>query len=580
VNWMRSRSRSCRLAGAGAMMARRMVIAMAAAAAAALGGAVAAGDQAVSAHASPRESLRYTLAPDDESHRLRVELEWRTLGRTSSTLAIAPSWASVENPLAMVGDLRVRGADAIDGTGPAWRIRHEPGATLHVSYEIRAGHRSFDWDRRYLPIVAHRFFHGIGHTFLITPDPDAGFADDYDVTLRWQTPTEWTDAVCSFGVGDEVTARLNAIDLRQSVFLCGSLDVRPVKRDGRMLNVALHDLFRFGVDAFVDRAAEIIDAECALMRDDDFPPFVITVIPVGDPLPPNVSRRAGTGLYRSFALFLPPMSTLDDDVSYLFAHELFHHWNGRVLTREAPEELVYWMSEGFTDYFAFRTLLESFPGKRPSLVKRLNRTIRDYYENPAIDAPNEEIRDGFWRRPETLQRIPYQRGFLLAARWNAIAADRGHDDAMVAWFRDMVERARTDGFRLSNESIRADGVARFGEWFAAEFDRYVIDAKTIELPMDAFSPILRAERRAIHSFELGFDGERSFRAARVHGLVPGSAAAEAGVREGDRLLAWDVVLGDPDREAELVVRRENSQVTLRYLPRGEGRSIPVFSMGR
>jgi hypothetical protein len=65
---------------------------------------------------------------------------------------------------------------------------------------------------------------------------------------------------------------------------------------------------------------------------------------------------------------------------------------------------------------------------------------------------------------------------------------------------------------------------------------------------------------------LGFDGERSFRERRVTGLVPGSAAQRAGLREGDLLRAYAVFGGDADRDAELTVERDGAQVEIRYRP--------------
>jgi len=339
--------------------------------------------------------------------------------------------------------------------------------------------------------------------------------------------------------------------------------------------VAMPDSFGFDAESFSKMASEIIAAQCAFMKDKAFPPFVVAAIPVGKPMEAGRTRLSGTGLYRSFVLWVPPRARLTEGVEHLFAHENFHHWNGRVLAAREPQGLVLWFTEGFTDYYALRILFESRRWDAWTYAKWINRHIREYHANPARNASNAEIEAGYWRQRDTIGEVPYQRGLLLGLRWHRLARDHGVNEGLDLLFRTLVDRGRA-GLQVSNESIRAAGVELLGQWFADDFDRYVARAATVEVPEDALAPQLRGRVRTVYEYELGFDRGRSLKDERVRGLVNGSAAAKAGLREGDELVGWDIH-GDADKRIRLQVLRDRKLKNISYFPRGERRFILQFT---
>ena len=74
---------------------------------------------------------------------------------------------------------------------------------------------------------------------------------------------------------------------------------------------------------------------------------------------------------------------------------------------------------------------------------------------------------------------------------------------------------------------------------------------------------------------MGFDHTRSLKQRRVSGLIPGSAAAKAGLREGDELAGWKIH-GDVDEQVKLSVRREGKNKTISYYPRGKSSDVLQF----
>ena len=522
------------------------------------------------------EMLTYTFTPQPDTGRLRVELEWQTEGRTSSALCVADRWGQVPNVPALLRHVRVTGAKSGRRDGSCWLIRHRSGATLRCTYTVDPRARVLDWPRAHFPMTTKTFFHGIGNTFLLAPQPASGMPAEYDVLLRWKTPKSWT-AVCSWGIGKHLGMQLSVEELRNAVYLAGPLVRHTVNlADGGRVTVAILDEFGFTAKQFAETAADIIAAQCRFMVEAEFPPYLVTVVPVGPPAGKGRALLEGMGLHHSFALFLPPEAKISDAVEHLFAHELFHHWNGSLLRREEPEELTEWFTEGFTDYYALRILHESGRWDSATYAKWINRHLCEYHANPARNATNEQIRRDRLTRRDTVGEVPYQRGLLLGLRWHRLARDRGVAGGLDGLVRTMVDKARTESFRASNERIRSTGIRLFGDWFAGEFERYVVRAETVDVPADALAPELAGAVETIHDFALGFDRKRSLKDKRVRGLVAGSAAAAAGLKEGDELTGWNVH-GNPKQAIRLQVRRDGELRVIEYLPRGAERDLLQFA---
>ena len=423
-----------------------------------------------------------------------------------------------------------------------------------------------------LPRVRRRVW--LGTAFLLAPGSGPGVPEEFEVILRWKLPAGFK-AVCSWGAGRHVGARLRSADLRHSVYLAGRLKTATREEGNRSVTVAIVDRFAFSLDQFAQMTTNIIKQQCAFMEEEAFPDFVVTAIPVGEPLKPDDSRVAGSGLYKSFALFVAPESRLDDAVEHLFAHELFHHWNGKLLPAQQPERRVYWFVEGFTDYYSLRILYNSGHWDARTYAKWINRHVREYYSNPAINASNEDINEDYWNKRNTVGEVAYQRGLLLGLRWHKLARKKGVSEGIDGLFKSLVKRGRKGGFQVSNSDIRQAGTEMFGPWFAEEFDRYVIRAETIELPADVLAPGLVGRRTEICEYELGFDELRSLVDQKVHGLVKGSAAERAGLREGDQLVTWSIK-ADPDHLTQLRVQRGGYVNSVTYYPRGRGRPVVQF----
>lgn len=519
------------------------------------------------------DALRYELTPEFEQGRLHVELTWETGQRKRSALRVSERVGPIDDVPRMLRGLQISAPTRREKA--VWTFSHRPGETVWCRYDVVPGRREFDdWGDTHYPITTPEFFHGLGNAFLMVPNSGPGVPEELEVVLRWKLPAGY-QAACSWGTGRTIGRRIKLTDLRHSVYLAGRLKTTTRRDEGRKVSVAIVDRFGFTLDEFADVTSTIIKQQCEFMLERDFPDFVVTAIPVGPELRAGESRLAGSGLYNSFALFVAPGSKIDDAVEHLFAHELLHHWNGRLLRAKQPERLVYWFIEGFTDYYSLRILYESGHWDADTYAKWINKHIREYYLNPAINASNEDIERDYWNQRNTVGEVAYQRGLLLGLRWHKLARAKGIVNGIDRLFKSLVNRGRGGALELSNHVIRQAGGELLGSWFGAEFDRYVTEAQTIELPPDALSPELVGTMTDAYAYEVGFDQARSLKERKVRGLVRGSAAEQAGLREGDRLVAWNLP-GEPDVAVKLKVQRGADEQLITYLPRGKRRVVMQY----
>ena len=136
---------------------------------------------------------------------------------------------------------------------------------------------------------------------------------------------------------------------------------------------------------------------------------------------------------------------------------------------------------------------------------------------------------------------------------------------------EMVERQRA-GRALGNEDweellareLGPDGVAHF---------RATLGGRPPLPASDAFGPCFRRTTRPLRRYELGFDPKVLVEPRRiVRGLVSGSAAEAAGIRNGDEIVKpvpQDAIQGDQKALMTLEIRRNGRTMTVSYLPRGE-----------
>jgi len=235
---------------------------------------------------------------------------------------------------------------------------------------------------------------------------------------------------------------------------------------------------------------------------------------------------------------------------------------------EEGEAAHYWFSEGFTDFYTGRMLVRAGLWTPQQFAEDLNEMLAAYAQSPVREAPNTRILADFWNDRD-VQRLPYQRGRLLATLWDARLRALGHslDEAML----EMRDRW-VAGDPLNATAMLPVVLASMELDVSADIANYAERGAPVLLPDDVFEPCGRVVARQAPVFHRGFDIEATQAANGViSGVDPALPAYAAGMRDGMVLVRRERgAIGDAEQEITYVVRDGTVERTITYFPRGHG----------
>jgi len=533
--------------------------------------------------------LRVALVHAPGLH-VEVVIDARGDADGETTFAIVDDWGGTKDSQALLRDMAVtangRKLDVTTSKPGAWTVHHAPSERLHATYSIPANEIQKDPDLsgHYKAIVGAGLVHFIGYTALALPERDDGEAREH-VRFEWVgfEAAGWKTA-CSFSAERAFERDIELSKLHEAVFLASpdlTLHHRSIR--GRDLCVAFAGKWSKPEEPFVDAAAQIVDLERTFFGDDDYPFYLVSVIPIGVPSQGS-SSIGGTGLTDSFALFLldgtdiDPASNLGSRLLHLLAHEMFHNWNGRIIGRASPEELVYWFSEGFTDFYARRLLHRAELMDEQAFVESWNERLHELFTNPVREAPVDRIQKDFWNDPD-VQKLPYQRGDVMALMIDGEIRRRTHGArSLDDWMRDLAQRGRR-GERISNEVLIADVALLTDPEFAESIRRIVVDGALPALAHDVLAPCFELAIEEVPAWDPGFDLEATRKDHVLHGVREGSKAWSAGARNDMKLLGWSVSGGDIQKPIECTVQDGAEKRKLSWMPHGAAVATPQITPG-
>lgn len=275
----------------------------------------------------------------------------------------------------------------------------------------------------------------------------------------------------------------------------------------------------------------------------------------------------GTGLGRSFMFgYHAPAKPTVDDLQGLLAHEMAHTWPAM----QGDHGETAWYSEGTAEYYATVLSWRAKAITTERVLATFNERARAYYSNPYVRSTNPDAAKAFWTDP-TAQTVPYGRGWLYLQQVDAQVRQasggaRSLDDLVKA-MRRRQEAGQPYGVAAWLELVGGEIGAEAAK---AGYER-MVRGDLLAPPADLYAPCLRVQPHEDRRFDLGFARASLNDDRIVRGLVPGSEAEKAGVREGDLIVeAGDVNLSRKDETVPftLTLRRGERIITVSYLPRG------------
>jgi predicted metalloprotease with PDZ domain len=292
-----------------------------------------------------------------------------------------------------------------------------------------------------------------------------------------------------------------------------------------------------------------------------------------------VNAGGGTGLFHSFILTYGAGSGADvAALKGTLAHETFHTFQPYISVPAGKESS--WFAEGLAVLYEARLPLRYRLITPEAFLQDLNSHAVRYYSSIMATRPNSDIAEYFWDDTR-IRTLAYDRGMLyFAAVDDAVRKKSGGKRSLDQLMLHMLA-LESQGTRLSNKDWETELRMELGDSAVAEFHEFLSGKMPIPAS-DAFGPcFVRTVARA-RRYELGFSPAVLRETRRViRGLVPGSAAEQAGLQNGDEILnpvPQDEIQGNQTELLKLDIRRKGQDFAVSYLPRGE--EVEVYQWAR
>lgn len=437
-----------------------------------------------------------------------------------------------------------------------WTASRATVGDLHVSYFAPV--RLVDATTINGPLYDLRLeaggLNGAGIMFLALPDTTAR----YDVSIAWDLSQSPAGArgVCSLGEGS-VQVNESLEDLAYTYFMAGPLRAYP---DNATSAFSLYWLSEPNFDpvAVGKEIERLYFTMCAFFQEPE-PGF--RVFARKHPYRGN----GGTAVQRSFMFgYSDGYMLTAEELASLLAHETAHTWP----RLDGDQGETAWYSEGTAEYYSIVLAHRAGFISDAAFLDQINDRARSYYTNPLQTLSNHEAVERFWRDPRA-QRVPYGRGLFYFIDLNAkILAHSGGarslDDLVLA-----VVKRRRAGEQVGESAWVELVTTELGEQGRNDFAAMVAGEWIIP-PSDALGPRFTCHPIEDYPLDFGF-ATSSIPMRVVTGLVAGSVAEQAGVREGDRLLSipnFSEIESAPWKAIELTLGRGDTTLRVRYIPQG------------
>jgi predicted metalloprotease with PDZ domain len=435
-----------------------------------------------------------------------------------------------------------------------WRVRTSRAGRVNVRFDFRADtlDNAMAWTRPDFLMVN-------GTNVFLWPE-SAGY--DFGSTVRVETESDWTVATGMDGGPTPGTwSAASYHDLVDMPWFIGRFDLDSMRVDGRMNRLATYPagamqgesrkLFWTQLTAMMPVMSNVFGETpwetytTLLIFDDEYP---------GGSALEHSNSHVGiynTGMVGNLVL---PLIT---------AHEIFHAWN---VKRMRPADMVpyrydewqptpwLWVSEGITDYYADLALVRSEVAPREAFYAITTGKLLNVRSLPPVALEDASL--STWIHPtDGTGYIYYDKGSLAGFALDILIRDASDNrNSLDTVMRNVYTSTFGNGRGFTAEDwwsrVReAAGGRAFDEFYAKYIDGREPYPWDELLPLAGMRLIEDAYREPRIGIELADEPDGVF----IINVVPGSMAAEAGMRVGDRLVSIggieveDLMFGDEFR---------------------------------
>lgn len=479
------------------------------------------------------ESIAYNFdLKDVKDSVLNVEVSLQGKFQQKVVMSLPSKWASayyipqITNIKIHTPHCKMHITDGKDGL-QAIIIPEKINKKIILSYQI---HQKIDNPADvHEAIIRKDIVHSPGYGLFATPE-DLNNNQKVNISVNWNDiPNKW-HSLSSFNRDHNTQLYITVGDLLHAFYLIGNVRLYNIGNKTSPIFLSLYGKFDLSDRQIKSDLSKIIRSQKKFFNDYDFPYYAISLIEGNKP-----NYIGGTRLINSFTAYIPN-NIPKINYNILFAHENLHNWIGGKIRNNKDEELNYWWTEGFTDYYSRLIAFRYKSITNHEFVREINELLRNYYLSPVNREPNTRIQKDFWDNYD-VEKLPYYRGFVFAIFLNNLIqkenTGKSLDNIMYDLFKDSKDQI------FSSKLFQNLARKYIPQKIDLAMKNYIENGDIISL-VDVSLPL---EKLTMGRYYLGFNYDAMMQTHKVKDIDIRSNGYMAGLRNGQKVIEFSLPKG-------------------------------------
>lgn len=450
-------------------------------------------------------------------------------------------------------------------------LKHKENATIQVTYFVKSLVKDsvYRHQEEFLPNVQENYFVLFTNSILLTLLDTSN--QQYSFDLNWLNyPTNYINKPqTSFGDGLAQSLNFMTIgDLQNGVLVGG--DFKTITYSDTEKNRKIRFIYRskwqFEPKVMADLVISTFKFQQSFWNDYSTKEYSVFMSPA---FAENeyVMSYNGTGLHNSFNVIATNnVNTNPENMAYLFNHELMHHWIGNTIQNGVDEELSYWFSEGFTDYFTYYNMRESKLISEDEFYVRMDSVFTAHFGDDLCTAINDSIKPNFWKH-RYYGKLPYNRGNIFAYYLdNLLQVKTQGKVKLVTVMQKMMQEALIKKRPFDKNWLNETVKELAGFEILDIIDRFIMKGELISI--NEFNEVLNRKivLKETKVFDIGFETNKNAEGKTVVSFVKSNSGAEkAGIKVGQIVEGYSI-FGSANALSELYIKTDKGSSKIEFYP--------------
>ena len=372
----------------------------------------------------------------------------------------------------------------------AIKIHQNKGTQFSLTYHIKQDFTDPNYKIFNRPRINNTFFHVLGKNLFVVPASFTKMPDEQE----FEFSIEWLNFPEKFKLHNNFASQVRKQKIKavlwegfyNSIFIGGDYRFYSFTIHDKPIYFALRDQWNNELtDEFLfSNLKKAVQSQRDFWQDYDQDYFTVTMTPTVSQKDSLYKGYSTTGSAIKNAFIIQgtnnPFNN-KDSYRYLFHHELMHEWIGNTIQNK-HEELNYWFSEGFTDYYTYKNRLRIKDISMDEWQKLFNsEVIKSHWKNPERNIPNYKIKDNFWKS-RNVEKVPYRRGAIFAF-WldNQIMLKTNYKKSLDDLMRELLKICKEKKIKFTDELLLELAQKYLEQDISYFFQKHMINGEDIDL---------------------------------------------------------------------------------------------------